>query len=333
MDWKQILMPRPLRRSLKRARGFNNALAARVLNIALALELPIPLRRALRQRRTVARVVLYKQRIVSLVGTDRFLRYARGKGGLRKLQREYSAWQELRQNGLGGILVPEMRLLAAGDGQVLELPLLQEIGREEEISALLPILRALAKTARSVRHPAAPPTVAAGLNVVRRACGGTIPESFVVEGPFAKAFEQPLLTGYSHGDLHRRNIMRDAEGRPVLIDLKSCAADRVLALDILIFACKYMASRNRLSIIENAFALQRAGWAVPELEPVFELVDSPRAVWGPAVTLHALGQAALKKSDHKPIHPALAVLLRRSMARDWALGGDGAPDVSKTAIA
>ena len=111
--------------------------------------------------------------------------------------------------------------------------------------------------------------------------------------------------------------MRDAEGRSILIDLRSCAFDQVLAFDLLTFACKYVGARNYRSVIDNAFLLQQRGWDVPELAPVLALIDLPKPLWGPIVTLHALGQIELEKPRRAASDTVVAKLMQRSLSRPW----------------
>ena len=323
MDWKQIVMPRGLRRALKWARARRSRFTAGLLDLLLRAGRPAELARALRGRPGPVRVILFKQGILSLAGPDRFYRYARGRSGAAKLQREHEGWRLLRGEGLGEIVVPWMHFGPLRSGVLLETPLLSPVGLEDQVAASRPLIEALARAARPVRHPALPPTVAAGLGLVRHVAGGVVPERFASETALCEALSAPLLTGISHRDLHCRNVMRAEDGRPVLIDLKSCAPDQVLSLDLLIFACKYQAIRNRVNVVENAFELQRRGWDMPGLEPILSLIDLPRPLWGPAVTLHALGQVDLKRSEPAAPGSVLGGLLRRLLQRDWRDAGGG----------
>jgi hypothetical protein len=325
MDWKHIVMPQSLRRALKWARAGRSRHSARLLDLLLRAGRPAELARALRDRPGPVRAVLFKQGILSLAGPDRFYRYARGGSGAAKLEREHEGWRLLRGAGLGGIVVPAMRLERLGRGVLLETPLLRPVALENQVETSRPLIAALVRAARPMRHRALPPTVAAGLDLVRRVAGGTVPESFVSEVALREAFSAPLLTGISHRDLHCRNVMRGEDGRPVLIDLKSCAPEQVLALDLLIFACKYLAIRDRVNVVEHAFELQRLGWDMPALEPVLSLIDLPRPLWGPAVTLHALGQVDLRRSEPAAPPAVLGGLLRRLLQRDWRAAKTGAP--------
>ncbi len=320
MDWKQIVAPRRLRSGLKWARRSKAALLGPALTGLIALGLPRPLAGYLRRCGARGRVVLYKQGIVSVIAGRRFLRFARRQGGKAKLQREFDAWCRLGELGLDPILPRSVLLHRLGSALLLDAGLLFPIGLAEQMAMSLPVVHALAGAARPALHGRLPATVDAGLRFSRLVSGGALPESFASEDAIREAFARPLRTGISHRDLHLRNVMRDAEDRPVLIDLKSCAHEQILALDLLNFACKYLSVRNQRNVVENAFALQRRGWRLPAIEPVLALIDLPRSLWGPIFTLHAVGQVASKGEADDAVNPILGRLLLRLLSRDWRPG-------------
>ncbi len=320
MDWKQIVAPRPLRMGLKWTQRRKIALLRPVLTGLLALGLPRPLAGYLRARGQRGRVVLYKQGILSLVAGGRFLRYASSRGGTAKLQREFDTWHRMREMGLGPILARDVLLRQFGSNLLLDTELLHPIGLAEQMAISLPIVHALAGAARPALRQQLPTSIDAGLRLARLVSGGPLPGSFASEEAIRSAFAQPLRTGVSHRDLHYHNVMRDSNGRPVLIDLKSCASEQVLALDLLNFACRYLTVRNRQNLVENAFALQRCGWRLPAIEPVLSLIDLPRGLWGPITALHIVGQFAAKGKIASPPNPILGGLLRRMLSRDWRPG-------------
>ncbi|HXV24969.1 MAG TPA: hypothetical protein VED46_11995 [Alphaproteobacteria bacterium] len=320
MDWKQIVAPRRLRLGLKWSRRLRAVLFRPALTGLLALGLPRPMAAYLRARGARGRVVLYKQGILSVAAGQRFLRYASSRGGNAKLQREFNIWGRMREMGLGPILARDILLRQFGPNLLLDAELLYPIALAEQMAMSLPIVHALAGAARPTSRQQLPASIDAGLRFVRLVSGGTLPGSFASEEAIRAAFGQPLRTGVSHCDLHHLNVMRDSSGRPVLIDLKSCAYEQVLALDLLNFACRYLTARNRQNLVENAFALQRCGWRLPAIEPLLTLIDLPRALWGPITTLHIVGRFASKGKSGAAPNPILGALLQRLFSRDWRPG-------------
>ena len=162
-----------------------------------------------------------------------------------------------------------------------------------------------------------PATIGAGLRLGRLVSRGALPDSFVSEDEIRDCFARELLTGVSHRDLHYRNVMRDVDGRPVLIDLKSCDFNKIISVDLLNFACKYIQARGRWNYLDGAFTLQQPGWHVPELAPVLALIDLPRPLWGQLLTLHAFGQLSVRLKSASDINPHFEKSLLRILSKNW----------------
>ncbi len=319
MNWKQILFPGPMRRAFKRMRRINVGLQGQWGTLLLLVGRPRAVAERLGRERFGARVVLNKQEILSLIAGDRFIRYAAKAGGAGKLEREYEAWLSLKSYGFDEILPRTLTLHRDGRGTFLEVERLWSIRRNEQLAVSLPIVRTLLAHAKPVRHDRLPATVEAGLQLARKVAGGSLPATFASEQDIRQAFNASLLTGMSHEDLHFRNVMRDGEGRPVMVDLKSCSADRILALDVLAFACKYLEAQERRNTIDMAYVALRRKWQIPPLYDVLCQVDLPRAAWAPIYVLHAIGRLARKLQPGAEPNPIFARLLARVISRDWRL--------------
>jgi hypothetical protein len=317
MNWKQILFPRYVRNCFKNARLVKNAVFPQWLTLLLALGKPKPVAQYLRGRGLRGRVVLRKQGILSLRAGQQFLRYAASPRAIGKLQSEYFSWCRLREYGLGGIIQRSMKLQALESGTLLETDWLRPIRKEEQAAVTLPIIRALLTTAKPVVHDGLPPTIAAGLRLAQQVYGGVLPDTFVVETEIRKCFSGALMTGVSHGDLHFRNVMRDGDGRPVLIDVKSCAFEQILSLDLITFAGKYLANKNGCNMLDAAFSAQRCGWQLAELDRALAFIDLPRPLWGPILAVHTLGRLALKRTPGQQPNPLIRKLLFRVLSKDW----------------
>jgi len=289
-------------------------------NAWLAAGRPAALAAHLREHQPGAKVVRHKQHILCLATEDRFLRYASRPRAIAKLRRELAGWEELKAYGLAPILPRMLRLDALGPGVLLDTERLRPITLAEQLAATVPIIAALAAAARQGLAGALPPAVEAGLALARSAGGGSLPAAFADEADIRAAFACPLRIGPSHQDLQLSNVMRDADGRPVLIDLKSYVADQVLALDVLTFACKYRAAREGSNVVDQAFAAQRRGWEVTELAPVLAFVDLPRPLWGPIFALYCIGRVASKSGGTDRPNAVMRRLLANLLARDWRLG-------------
>ncbi|MBX6320543.1 MAG: hypothetical protein IRY94_01825 [Rhodospirillaceae bacterium] len=317
MGWKSIICPREVRLAYKRARRVRGTIRRRRASLLLKAGWPRPLAAHLRREGLPAEVLQRKQGILSLVAGDRFLRYATRPRPVLKLQCEHAGWVALRERGLGGIVPRRLELRALGHGALLEADLLQPVALRDQLAVTLPIVRTLVGAARPVATGDVPMTVEMGLRLARLAGGGQLPASFATEPEIRACFAGPLLTGLSHQDLHLRNVMRDRDGRPVLIDLKSVVGGQVIALDLLNFACKYMASREGSNVVDQALTAQRCDWRIPGIEPVLELVDLPRPLWGQLFALHALGSVLLKRGTSQKISPILLRQLAKVLSRDW----------------
>lgn len=317
MNWKQLLFPRQVRSWLKSARGIKAVLLGKYFTILLRLGRPAPLARYLGPRRFRGRAVLYKQGILSYVVADRYVRFAASPRPIGKLEKEFSMWRYMREHGLDAILQRSAEFHGGKDGKILETDLLSPVSREEQVAATLPIIERLVASARPVMHNDMPATISAGLQLGRHVCGGALPDRFASEDEIRDCFARELLTGISHRDLHYRNVMRDIDGRPVLIDLKSCDFNKIISIDLLNFACKYIQARGRWNYLDGAFKLQQPGWHVPELAPVLALVDLPRPIWGQLLALHALGQLAGRLKSPTDISPRFEKSLLRVLSKNW----------------
>jgi len=316
MNWKQLL-PKSAYSSFKRARLLKRAVVRPCLTLLLRLGWPRTLAEYLGSRRFHGRVFLYRQGILSVAASDRFVRFATEQRPMDKLHREYSMWRLLREHGLERIVVRTMTFQACANGKVLETDLLRPVPREEQVAVTMPIVHALMAAAKPTVHKGMPATVEAGLQLARVIAEGALPSSFASEAEIRNSFAQELMTGISHRDIHSRNIMRDVDGRPVLIDLKSCEVNRVVSLDLIIFACKYRQVRRLENLVESAFLLQQQGWRVTELEPVLDLVDLPRPFWAQIFVLHFMGLQALKLDSLDNVNPLFRKLFFRILSRNW----------------
>jgi hypothetical protein len=302
---------------MKRGRRLRAAATRPVLTLMLFAGWPSPVSDYLGQRRFGARLYLYKQGIWSYIVGGRFIRFASHPRAANKLQLEYSMWSQLRELGLEAVLPRSVEFHAEKGSKILETDLLSPISTEEHVAVTLPIMKELVAAAKPVVHNSMPETISAGLRLGGIISEGTLPDSFANEAQIRECFVQPLLTGASHRDLHFLNVMRDVDGRPVLIDLKSCGLNRVLAIDLLNFACKYLQARSRQNYLDVAFEVHQPDWYVPELVPVMALVDLPRPLWGQILVLHGMGLHALKLRSPDAVGMHIQRPLRRILARDW----------------
>lgn len=317
MNWKQLLFPRAVHSAFKRARRAKTALAKPWLTAQLRLGRPAPLARYLGALRHGSQVVRKKQGIVYAVAGDRFVRFAAGPRAMAKLGREYDMWQTLRREGLAAILPHSLALHDVPGGKILESDRLRPIAKEEHAAVALPIVQALLSKARPAVPSGLPATIEAGLAFARQVSGGALPQSFASESDIRDAFARPLMTGISHKDLHYRNVMRDDQGKPVLIDLKSCEPERVVAIDLLALACKNLQAQGKQTLVDAAFAAQQRSWRVNELEPILALVDLPQPLWGQIYLLNVIGLHATKRKGGEGVDPFSRALFLRILAKDW----------------
>ncbi|MFZ5675456.1 MAG: hypothetical protein ACOZAM_21065 [Pseudomonadota bacterium] len=287
------------------------------LTLLLRFGRPQPLAGHLGADRPRARVVLHKQGIWSISAGERFLRYSTKPRPVAKLGKEFAMWQLLRAQGLANIVQKAMTLGDCGDGKILETTLLRQIEMADQVKMTLPIMRALMGVARPAVPQAVPPTVEAGIRLARMACGGQLPSSFAAESAIRDCFARELRVGVSHQDLHVYNVMQDADGKPILIDLKSCDAGRVVSIDILVFAGKYIQARIFDNLPECVFFAQQRRWDVAGLEPVLALIDLPRRYWAHILLLHLMGIRAVAGKEQEEMSPLSRQLYSRVLSRDW----------------
>lgn len=316
MNWKQLFLPQPVHSAFKHARRLKTAIMKPWLTLLLRLGWPRPAARELAARRFKSRVVRKKQGILGVVAEGRFLRFATNARGIVRLEREFAMWNLLRENGLAAILPRFVVLHDRGSMKILETELLQPIRKEDHAAVSLPIIEALMAAARPVVPGKLPAEIEAGLQFARDISGGVLPSSFASESDIRDAFARPLMTGISHQDLHYRNAMRDADGRPVLIDLKSCGSDRIVSMDLLVLACKYLQAQGRQTMLDAAYSGQQQNWRITEVEPILTLVDLPRLLWGQILALRFIGLSTLRR-DPTDINPLFQKLLMRVLDKDW----------------
>lgn len=319
MKWKQLILPRHLYRIYKLGRLWKNQAKLPWLTTLLRSGRPLPLARQLGADRRQARVILHKQGIWSIAAGARFIRYTTKPKSVAKLQKEHAMWHLLRERGLTDMVQPSIVLSTCGRGVALETGLLRQIGMDDQVAMTVPIMRALMAAARPALPEGLPPTVEAGIRLGRQACGGELPASFAPESAIRDCFARQLRIGVSHQDLHVYNVMQDAGGKPILIDLKSCDVDRIVSIDILLFAGKYIQARMFDNLLECVFSAQQRGWRVAELEPALALVDLPRAYWSHILILHLMGVgSAGTDGNQKEISSISRQLYQRILSRDWS---------------
>lgn len=319
MKWKQLVLPRHFYRIYKLGRLWKNQAKLPWLTTLLRSGRPLPLARQLGADRARARVILHKQGIWSIAAGERFIRYTAKPKSMAKLRREHAMWRLLRERGLADIVQPAIGLSACGRGVALETGLLRQIGMDDQVAMTVPIMRALMAAAKPTIPGALPPTVEAGIRLGRLACGGELPASFASESAIRDCFARQLRIGVSHQDLHVYNVMQDAGGKPILIDLKSCDVDRIVSIDILMFAGKYIQARMFDNLLECVFSAQQQGWRMAELEPALALIDLPRAYWSHILILHLMGAgSADTDGSEQEISPISRQLYQRMLSRDWS---------------
>lgn len=320
MKWKQLVLPRYLYRIYKLGRLWKNQAKLPWLTMLLRFGRPLPLARQLGNDRTQARVVLHKQGIWSIVAGERFIRYTTKPKSVGKLQREHAMWRLLRERGLADVTQPSIVIAECGPGMAIETGLLRQISMDDQVAMTVPIMRALMAAARPAVPRVLPPTVEAGIRRGRQACGGELPASFASENAIRDCFARPLRIGMSHQDLHLYNVMQDADGKPILIDLKSCDADRIVSIDILVFAGKYIQARRFDNLLECVFWAQQKDWRIDDLEPALALLDLPRAYWSHILMLHLMGAGPAGADESLEMNPLSRQLYQRMLSRDWTAG-------------
>ena len=229
MKIRQLFLPRTVRMLFKKSRWAGVSMRARVLTWGLHLGLPRWVAKHVAARGGSGRVVVSKQGVMGIVTAQEYLRFTREEKARHRLREEFESWQLMRRSGFADLIARFMELRELPEGLVLAAEPLWPIGKEARHNYMLPVAQRFAAAANPLPHEALPPTIAAGLSLARMAMGGALPENFATESELAEAFRKPLLTGFSHQDLHWRNVL-DRDGRPVLIDLKKCQPGRILAL-------------------------------------------------------------------------------------------------------
>lgn len=308
-------------RAIGTATGCRLRLQATPLGNALSRHRYAALISFLEARSSPAHVLWSKQRILSLRCGDELIRYAEAPKGIALLEREYGSWRCMRQLGLDHIAPRAMRLIPLDQGVVLTTGLLQPIRPKTAQSwwALEQVIAPLVERCERAT-PTLPPTVEKGMVLVRHLTGGRLPAWFGPEEAIRACFAQPLRVGFFHGDLHPGNVMRGPEGRPVLIDLKSCGTGRIAALDLL----RFVIGRYPDDLVTNSLSrivrAQATGWDMPEIQPFLRHIDLPRQLWGPIYLLHFLGSVTRKparrfvRARDPRSNPLLSGLLARFMA-------------------
>jgi len=317
MKTRQLFLPRPLRLLHKKSRMALVRWNKHLLNFALRVGFPGWIAQDLASRQISGMALRLKKGTLLVATPKALLRYASNEKAVNRLRRELEGWQRMGAAGFG-TLIPrsmEMRNISP-ERAILSSEMLSPIPREEHMPYMLPVVRVLHARADVRTEQDLPGSVEGGLALARQVLGGELPASFMTEAELAGCFRQPLRRGYSHADLHWRNVMRRRE-EPVLVDLKKCSDNRVLALDILNMACQTMATLHGGNVLSQSFRGQSSNWSEPALAELITLVDLPRAHWGPLYVLHALGLHALRHGGTP--NAASAALFRKLLNRDWRL--------------
>jgi hypothetical protein len=332
VNWIELMLPVQVRRRVRDFRRLRFDLTGVVIDRRLRLQRSglgrlLPLRRYadlvdfLDQHGLSARVQWRKQQVLSARCGRQFLRYATRPKGMRIIEAEYGNWLLLKAADLGHIAPRTMRLTRLGGGLVLTTDVLETIPRDsdEATAALDRVIRALIARCGQV-VPGLPPSVAEGLTLARHLAGGSLPAWLGPEEEIRAAFERPLRVGFFHGDLHSRNVMRNEDGRPVLVDLKSCGPERIVALDLLRLAVGRYPDDLRTGPVGKIAKAEAAGWDLPAVQPFLQHIDLPAKLWGRAYALHVLGSVAGKPSRRSGgvrnprQNPLLGAMLARLIA-------------------
>jgi len=249
MGWDNLLLPRPMRKLNTSWRRRKAAALGAVLSRQLSSRDPrfaFPLSPSglrdlsglLGGGGLAVSAARYKQRILSFACEDVFVRYSRHRGGVRRLGQEYRSWTTMRALGLEGISPPSMLLRQLEGGVVLCTERLEEFPCADDLSPFEHVIPPLVSAAGHA-VPGLPATLRRGFEILGHVNAGRLPAGFLPEEEIRSHFERPLRVGFFHGDLHIGNVMRAEDGRTVLIDLKSCEEDRVVALDVLHFVVRH----------------------------------------------------------------------------------------------
>jgi hypothetical protein len=326
VNWTELMLPGQVRRSLRSWRRLRFRYIGALLDHLLRFQRSppgrlLPLSRYadlatfLDEGSADVHVLRSKQHVLSGRGGTKFLRYSHHRKGIRSIEREYANWRLMQEFGLDHIAPKEMQLVRLADGVVLISEILEEIHSCDARSALEEIVISLTKQC-IYAIPGLPVTVETGLDLMHHLTGKELEREEEVKA----CFEQPLWVGFFHGDLHDRNVMRGRYGQPVLIDLKSCGLDRIVALDLLRFAVGRYPDDLTTNPAWKIVRIHATDWDLPMIQPFLQYIDLPRRLWGQIYLLHLLGSVALKPSrrfgrarDPKQ-NPLLSGLLTRLIA-------------------
>lgn len=312
MNARQLFLPRPLRILFKRGRRIRARMRGHWLTLKLKAGHPRWVASHLAELGEPGRVVVAKQGVLGVLTPQRYLRFTQVPKSRMRLEREFEGWTRMKAAGYGDILVRFMNVNELPEGLVVATEPLSTIDERQHLEIMLPLVQRLVSGATPKVPEKLPASIAAGLDYAREA-GIDLAAHHIDEAALRQAFSRPLLTGYSHRDLHWRNVLQ-RDGQPVLIDLKKCEPDRLLCFDILNMACLSLAATNGANVATQAHEAHLRNWDDPELQPILSLVDLPRALWGPAFTLHVAGLFRLKTQSSSW---GTDVLLRQVLQRDW----------------
>ncbi len=280
-----------------------------VLTLRLRAGFPRWVARELAAQGLRGRVVVAKQGVLGVITPAAYLRFTDAPKAKARLADEVANWRRLHDAGFGDIIARFMEIRELEHGMVVSVEPLAPIEKESHLEMMAPLVRRLAAASAPAAPEKLPDSIAAGLALAREIGVANLPE-----GALLDAFSRPLLTGYSHQDLHWRNVLQ-RKGEPVLIDLKKCQAGRLLCLDILNMACLSLAATNGANVVSQAHEAHRRGWRDADLAPILSLVDLPRSLWGPAYVLHVAGLYRLRQKGATAWGEEM--LFRRALEQDW----------------
>jgi len=312
MNARQLFLPRPLRIIFKKGRRVRARVRGSWLTLKLKAGYPKWIAAYLAEQGLSGKVVVAKQGVLGVLTPQQYLRFTNTPKARKRLGQEMEGWTRLRAAGYADIIAGFMESRELADGLVVSAEPLSPISEENHLQIMLPLARRLVDAAAPRVPEKLPESISAGLTFAREV-GVHLFGSPAAEQEFEAAFSRPLLTGYSHRDLHWRNVLH-RKGQPVLIDLKKCQPDRLLCLDILNLACLSLAAVNGANVVTQAHEAHQRGWRDADLQPFLSLVDLPRSFWGPAYMLHVAGLYRLNRQS-----PSWStdMLFRQVLQRDW----------------
>jgi hypothetical protein len=312
MNARQLFLPRPLRILFKRGRRIRARMRGHWLTLKLEAGHPRWVASYLAELGVPGRVVVEKQGVLGVLTPQQYLRFTELPKSRMRLEREVEGWTRMKAAGYGDILVSFMDVRNVPEGLVVATEPLAAIDEKRHLETMLPLVQRLVRGAAPKAPEKLPDSIAAGLDFAREA-GIDLAAHHIDEADVRQAFSRSLLTGYSHRDLHWRNVLQ-RNGKPVLIDLKKCEPDRLLCFDILNMVCLSLAATDGANVATQAYEAHLRNWNDPALQPFLDLVDLPRSLWGPAFTLHVAGLFRLKAQSSSW---GTDVLLRQVLQRDW----------------